>query len=91
MRHVHLGVIPGLQGFHIVGLAGLLGACDEVIQACIDHRQVSVELALTWHDVLCNGDVPVGNVECGAVLCLLQHAIHSLAAIPTTYSKPIYP
>ena len=73
-----LGVVPGLQSLHIVCLAGLLCAGDEAVQAVIDDFQVCVELPLAGHNVARYGDVPVGYIEGGPVLCLLQHPVHSL-------------
>ena len=74
----HLGVVPGLQGLSIICLPSVLGLSNEIIQAVIDDSQISVELALAWHQILGEGQVPIGDVECGSVLCLFQHPIDCL-------------
>ena len=74
----HLRVVTRLERLHIIGLPCAFGAGDEVIQALVDDRQISMELPLTWHYPARDGDVPIGDVEGRPVLCLLEHSIHCL-------------
>mmetsp|Transcript_20111 Transcript_20111/g.60708 ORF Transcript_20111/g.60708 Transcript_20111/m.60708 type:complete len:395 (+) Transcript_20111:1148-2332(+) len=77
-RVSHLGVVPLLESFQVLGLAALACQPDQLIQAVIDHHQVSPELALTWHHVPGKREVPVGDVKRGSVLGLLEQTIHGL-------------
>lgn len=76
--HAYLGIVPSLQGLSIICLARILGLRYQVIQAVIDDFQVGVELALPGDQVLGKGQVPVGDVEGGPVLCLFQNTVHCL-------------
>lgn len=84
--HAYLGVVPGLQGFSIIRLACVLGLRYQVIQTVIDDFQVGVELALAGNQVLGKGQVPVGDVERGSVLCFFKHTIHCLRLQSTCVS-----
>ena len=74
----HLGVVTLLQSLSVISLPGALGLGNEAIQAVVDDSQVCSEAPLPRHQYSSPWQVPVGDVEGGPVLSLLQHSIDCL-------------
>ncbi len=70
-----LGVIPGLQGFQILLLLGILGPSDEVVETFVYNSKISTELSLAGHELGSEWKVPVGDVKCGTVFCFFEDTI----------------
>ena len=84
----HLGVVPLLQRFQVLLLPRGPRLRNQLVQAVVDDGQLGVEGALAWEEVLGKGQIPVGQVKRGAVLGLLEHAIHRLGWQMVGWLKP---
>mmetsp|Transcript_15603 Transcript_15603/g.33816 ORF Transcript_15603/g.33816 Transcript_15603/m.33816 type:complete len:481 (-) Transcript_15603:455-1897(-) len=77
-RVLHLFVVHVLEVLEVRGGAALVCLADELSQHVVDQLQVRLEPSLPRHHQAGAGDVPVGEVEGGAVLRLAQHVVHGL-------------